>query len=232
MTAATATYLSFNDKLSDSFAASAEDVEPEPIEDLPLHHTWSIWEQVMPATSGKMNQYSYSGQTHQVASFSSARQFWRLWNEMPQPSELLEQKRMVRETAQGLAVIDAVMIFKEGIKPEWEDPNNASGGHFQFMLKPSIGPAQIDEYWNNLVLGIIGGNIQPANMITGVRLVDKLSGPKTKGVIRLEVWFGNNDDQAAVNQLKKNVENSIATRLDGTTGEVRRSDIKSHTQKR
>ena len=35
---------------------------------------------------------------------------------------------------------------------------------------------QVDEYWNNLVLGMIGATIEPANMITGLRLVDKLSG--------------------------------------------------------
>merc|ERR1719337_533800 len=80
---------------------------------------------------------------------------------MPQPSELLEQKRMVREQHDGLHVIDAIMIFRDGIRPEWEDPANSSGGHFQFQLKPAIGGGSIDEYWNNLVLGLIGCTIEP-----------------------------------------------------------------------
>ncbi|CAK0840225.1 unnamed protein product [Prorocentrum cordatum] len=75
---------------------------------------------------------------------------------------------------------------------------NANGGHFQFQLKPSIGGGQVDEYWNNLVLGMIGATIEPANMITGIRLVDKLSGPRAANVIRLEVWFSNYDDTQAV----------------------------------
>ena len=74
---------------------------------------------------------------------------------------------------------------------------NANGGHFQFQLKPSVGGGQIDEHWNNLVLGMIGATIEPANMITGVRLVDKLSGPRAANVIRLEVWFSNYDDTQA-----------------------------------
>ena len=35
-------------------------------------------------------------------------------------------------------------------------------------LKPNIGGGQVDEYWNNLVLGMIGATIEPANMITGL----------------------------------------------------------------
>merc|ERR1712216_503333 len=75
----------------------------------------------------------------QVAKFESVQGFWKLWNHMPQPSELLEQKRMVREQPEGLNVIDAIMIFREDIRPEWEDKMNATGGHFQFQLKPNIG---------------------------------------------------------------------------------------------
>lgn len=32
------------------------------------------------------------------------------------------------------------------------------------QLKPQIGGGQIDEYWNNLVLGMVGGTIQPAEV--------------------------------------------------------------------
>ena len=82
------------------------------------------------------------------------------------------------------------MIFRDNIRPEWEDRMNEKGGHFQFQLKPNVGGGQIDEYWNNLVLGMIGATIEPANMITGVRLVDKLSGPRAANVIREDFPFG------------------------------------------
>ena len=36
-------------------------------------------------------------------------------------------------------------VFRDGIKPEWEDKMNQNGGHFQFQLKNSITPGQIDE---------------------------------------------------------------------------------------
>lgn len=43
-------------------------------------------------------------------------------------------RSQVREQPDGLHVIDAIMIFRDGVRPEWEDPLNASGGHFQFQV--------------------------------------------------------------------------------------------------
>merc|ERR1740117_2507717 len=108
---------------------------------------------------------------------------------------------------------------------------NATGGHFQFQLKPNVGGGQIDEFWNNLVLGIIGGTIKPANMITGVRLIDKLTGARAANVIRIEIWFTNFDDKKAVAKLQKNVELCIANRVDGSQGWVPKCDIKEHHAK-
>merc|ERR1712187_335966 len=150
---------------------------------------------------------------------------------MPQPSNLLEGKRMAREGPDGLQILDAIMIFQDGIRPEWEDRMNTHGGHFQFQLKRGVGGAQIDEYWNNLVLGMIGATIKPADMITGVRLVDKLSGARASDVIRIEVWFTRIDDVEAVRRLKKSVEQCVANRLDGSEGQGPRFETKSHRPK-
>jgi translation initiation factor 4E len=221
-------FLSFNDNFNSNLKFTTDNTEENDEmlkRDLPLRYTWAIWEQIMQSTD---KAAAYSDATHEVASFSTVQAFWKLWNHMPQPSELLEQMRMVREQPDGLHVIDAIMIFRESIRPEWEDKMNATGGHFQFQLRPNIGGGQVDEYWNNLVLGMIGATIEPANMITGVRLVDKLSGPRAANVIRLEVWFTNNDDSAAVATLRKNVEKCMATRLDGSQGTPPKCETKAH----
>jgi len=221
-------YLSFNESFNSNLkftTDSTEENEEMLSKDLPLRFSWSIWEQIM---QNNEKAAAYSDATHKVAQFATVQEFWKLWNHMPQPSELLEQKRMVREQPDGLHVIDAIMIFRENIRPEWEDKMNSNGGHFQFQLKPNIGGGQVDEYWNNLVLGMIGATIEPANMITGIRLVDKLSGPRAANVIRLEVWFSNMEDNAAVQTLKKNIEKCMATRLDGSVGSAPKCDIKPH----
>lgn len=222
-------FLSFNAQQENSLQFTSDDIDEKDDvlkKELPLKYTWVVWEQIMQASDGKTAQYSDA--THKVAPFSTVQDFWKLWNHMPQPSELLDQKRMVREQPDGLHVIDAIMIFRENVRPEWEDPMNATGGHFQFQLKPQTGGGQIDEYWNNLVLGMIGSTIEPANMITGIRLVDKLSGPRMANGIRIEVWFSDYENTSAVTQLRKNVERCMATRLDGTVGTPPKGEAKTH----
>eukprot|EP00811_Abedinium_folium_P037266 NODE_9898_length_1391_cov_11.928006.p1 GENE.NODE_9898_length_1391_cov_11.928006~~NODE_9898_length_1391_cov_11.928006.p1 ORF type:complete len:237 (-),score=71.68 NODE_9898_length_1391_cov_11.928006:680-1291(-) len=179
------------------------------LKDPPLRFTWTLWEQIAQTDM----KAQYSDQTHPVVSFSTIKGFWRYWNHIPQPSELLEGKKFVRDGSEP-RVVDALMVFRENIKPEWEDVANATGGHFLVQLLPRIGAGAIDEYWNNIVLGMIGGSIEPAEMITGVRLVDKLLAGRAPSV-RIEVWFSHFDDTARVDQLQASLEVCMSRRLDG-----------------
>jgi len=229
-------YLSFNTKISPGLASfqspSAAELEDMQNKDPALKFTWVIWEQIMQSNDAKNAQYSDA--THKVASFSTVKGFWKYWNHLPQPSELLDGKKFVRETAESRNVVDALMVFREGIKPEWEDSTNATGGHFQFQLKPGIGGGVIDEYWNNIVLGMIGGTIEPVDMITGVRLVDKLAQNRTAS-IRIEVWFSNFEDTTQVDLLQRNLEKCMGTKLDGTVSSANswgKTDRKSHIVKK
>jgi len=210
-----ASYLSFNPAIDGCFSkddvATVADLSKDP----PLRYTWVLWEQISGDSKG---QTSYTDQTHMVAQIGTVKEFWKYWNHLPQPSELLQQKKFVREdevTGQQ-HVVDAIMIFREGIRPEWEDKVNAQGGHFQFQLKPVIGGGQVDEYWNNLVLGIVGSTIDPPGSITGIRLVDKLNTARIAS-IRIEVWYSNFDDKESADLLQKNLEKCMCTKLDGTT---------------
>lgn len=226
--------LSFNPKISPSFTAFTppeEELAEMRTKDPPFRYTWTIWEQIMQASDKQSGQYSDA--THKVASFSTVNGFWKYWNHLPQPSELLDGKKFVREHGGMRHVVDALMLFREGIKPEWEDDANATGGHFQFQLKPTMHAGTIDEYWNNIVLGMVGGTIQPSDMITGVRLVDKL-GANRQSFIRIEVWFTNFEDTDRVDRLQRSLETCMATRLDGTQAEKLwgKTDKKTHIVKK
>jgi len=111
------------------------------------------------------------------------------------------------------------MIFREGITPEWEDVANAQGGHFQFVMKATTSShAQIDEYWNNLVLGMVGETMDAANQITGVRLVDKLGKGKATDCLRVELWYNSKATPHEVNALKRSMEKCLLARIDGSQG--------------
>mmetsp|Transcript_145779 Transcript_145779/g.252381 ORF Transcript_145779/g.252381 Transcript_145779/m.252381 type:complete len:238 (-) Transcript_145779:145-858(-) len=230
-------YLSFNAKISPGLASyqspSTAELEDMKSKDPALRNTWAIWEQIQTKSDGTGNAYADS--THRVAAFSTVKGFWKYWNHLPQPSELLDGKKFVRETAESRSVVDALMVFREGVKPQWEDPLNETGGHFQFQLRPQVDKGLekglIDEYWNNIVLGMIGGTIDPADMITGIRLVDKLTAQKNSA-IRLEVWFSNMEDSEKVDLLESNLLKCMTTRLDGSTSSSKpKCDKKPHGKK-
>jgi len=211
--------LSFNAKVSPDMVEylkpSEEDLAEMKRKDPKLKSGWTLWEMVQK----KGNKESFDSGAA-IASFSTVKGFWKHWNHLPQPSELLDGKKFVRETPEGRMIVECLMMFKEGVKPEWEDPLNANGGHFQMTLNGKVGGAQVDEYWNNAVLGMITGAIKPADMLTGVRLVDKLNlvNP-TRQHIRLEVWYTNHQNTRDVDLLQDNVEKCMATRVDGTVAD-------------
>merc|ERR1719456_1347563 len=114
-------FLSFNSKISPGLASfqspSAAELEDMKNKDPALRFTWTIWEQIM---QNDAKNAQYSDATHKVASFSTVKGFWKYWNHLPQPSELLDGKKFVRQTAESpnASIVDAVMLFREGIKPE------------------------------------------------------------------------------------------------------------------
>lgn len=182
---------------------------------LPLKSPWVMW------LSGP-GQYS----VHQVVKFDTVQDFWSVWNGVPQPSELLEDKRFTREQPTGQTqAVDSFMIFREGIKPEWEDPANAKGGHLTISARPASGGGQIDEWWNNLILGMVGETIACSDCITGARLVDKIGGKgKDPPNIRFEIWYYTGTGIEEVSILKKSLLECLVTQLDGSVGQSLKGD--------
>jgi len=108
-------YLSFNENFNSGLkftTDSSEDTEELLKKDLPLAYTWSVWEQVQ--SNDKSAQYSDA--THKVADCSTVQKFWELyWKRVPQPSELLDGKKFVRETNGNRNIVDALMVFRDGV---------------------------------------------------------------------------------------------------------------------
>ncbi|XP_026191472.1 eukaryotic translation initiation factor 4E type 2 [Cyclospora cayetanensis] len=229
---AAAKYLSFNPSVPDAVNLDECITEERPADQpLPLQHTWHVWEQIQRDTSHPDRAMDYSENTRDLAAFNTVQTFWQLWAHIPQPSELLGHKRMIRQDNNGRShVVDALMIFKEGIQPMWEDPHNATGGHMEYRITPfQTRAGQLDEYWNNLVLGLVGGTIETCEYITGIRLVDKL-GQGRHPCIRMEVW-AKKCDRATQEKLAKDLDKCFSTKLDGSIGTAPRGDWKSHVSR-
>lgn len=226
-------YLSFNPKVSPQARVmpevSAEELAKMQKVDPKLPHTWVLWEQLV----RKSDKAQYSDFTHELCKWKTVKDFWASFNHLPQPSELLDGKKFMREEKGEKQLVDALMIFREGVRPEWEAPENVNGGHFQLQLTPKLGGGVVDELWNNCVLGIISGCVEPAHMIMGIRLVDKLNA-KNKPCVRIEVWF-NKFDEGEVGSdmydLRGSFERCLRQGLDGKQGRMTwdTTEVKPHS---
>ena len=158
-------------------------------------------------------------------------EFWIAFLSLPQPSAFLGTGNVCI----GSSRVDSIMIFREGVCPEWEDPANAEGGHFQFHWKPvGVTPGELDEYWNNIVLAMIGDTLESEGefaenpIIKGVRLVDKTSAVGKQAGIRIEVWHGKPQDGRHLQKVRSRLERAMALHLDGSSGLIPRCDLRTH----
>ncbi len=58
-------------------------------------------------------------------------------------------------------------LFREGIRPAWEDSANENGGKWVFTVSNKDLPS-LDDKWMNLVLSLIGETIDDGDCVTGI----------------------------------------------------------------
>lgn len=105
----------------------------------PLKSTWVIW--YRPPTP-KYSDYEKS--TIPLASISSVESFWSVYAHLKRPSLL--------------PTVSDYHIFKNGIRPVWEDDANKKGGKWIVRLKKGVA----DRYWEDLLLAIVGDQFAEA----------------------------------------------------------------------
>lgn len=152
-----------------------------------LETEWVLWEHRSPDKSSK----SYEDNMEKLVEFATVEDFWNAWNHIPKPSAIFFDGKSKKRFAN--RSVESFSLFKKGIKPEWEDPANRQGA--EWFCRRNFPQPQLDEFWLNLALGMIGETIDPADEICGARLVDKCSGGRC--MYRLELWFRKKDQTIA-----------------------------------
>lgn len=82
-------------------------------------------------------------------------------------------------------------IFKDGIAPLWEDPQNVNGGHFK--LTALTVPSSL-KMWQTIVLHMIGGLMPYDNCITGASIVVHGVGNNL-----IKIWLATADKETVAN---------------------------------
>eukprot|EP01055_Gregarina_sp_Pseudo9_P005925 Gregarina_sp_Pseudo_9__5924@NODE_946_length_2042_cov_91_067399_g887_i0_p1_GENE_NODE_946_length_2042_cov_91_067399_g887_i0NODE_946_length_2042_cov_91_067399_g887_i0_p1_ORF_typecomplete_len283_score28_75IF4E/PF01652_18/2_9e46_NODE_946_length_2042_cov_91_067399_g887_i046894 len=101
-----------------------------------LHGSWCLWYTNVPQKTTE----NFSDCLIPICVISTAEAFWALYSHCIRPS------RLPRGTEYHL--------FREGIKPMWEDPANQNGGTLMLRLRKD--KDYLDYFWEALILAMIG----------------------------------------------------------------------------
>ncbi len=132
-----------------------------------LHCPWVFWLDRWTVVDGE--------NTHIITDLgeaSTAREFWSLLNHNP---------------VDALAEDSSIHVFRKNVKPEWEDPQNANGGHFRFMnVKSDV--RNESKIWDALLLHTLSEDFQLASSICGVGFSHKRQNRKV-----VSLWLNTTD---------------------------------------
>jgi translation initiation factor 4E len=107
--------------------------------DHPLRNSWTLYYR---PPANKFSDYEKS--TTKIATLSTVESFWAIYSHLKRPSEL--------------PTVSDYHVFKDGIRPVWEDDANKKGGKWIVRLKKGVA----DRYWEDLLLAIVGDQFMEA----------------------------------------------------------------------
>lgn len=137
----------------------------------PLTSSWTLW-YVKPPTAAKED---WKDLLTKVVTVTSVEEFWGTYNNLPKVSELPQRSDYA--------------LFKTGVRPEWEDSQNASGGKWVYQFKDHKAP--IDDIWLNVLLGVIGGTMdttQDPDVSINEQEINGVFVNVRKAGIRFNIW--------------------------------------------
>ena len=194
-------------------------ISPEKKSDIPFSSvkfskTWTFWESYI----SKEIKLSYDQANKQIFQWNDIISFFQFWNKYPgnNPKNVFYDGNSVKYFFKEQYRIVSMNIFKDGIKPLWEDEQNNGGKYLQleYQIQKS---SRMDEFcnaasfqWKKLALSTMGGALPGAEFINGIRFIDKTNFERgNKILFRIEIWISKKIDEKTLNELieiiKKNL---------------------------
>lgn len=140
---------------------ASQDAAPAPEPDHPLEHRWILYH-IAPArrdARAGLSADEWKQGITEITSVDTVESFWRLFNNL--------------EPLASLETGSSYTFFKEGIRPEWEDPANDGGGRWYLSYDAANRnkaefSTQVDDTWMCAVLSVIGLSVDPADIVCGI----------------------------------------------------------------
>ncbi|KAF8755594.1 Eukaryotic initiation factor 4E [Rhizoctonia solani] len=174
-------------KSGDESGSGAVELEQGEIEEVKgevdtTSSTRTTGESPVPYTPSNTETGEYEAGLKVVGKFRTVEDFCRLFNWLKPPSKLERSSNY--------------HMFKEDIKPMWEDPANANGGKWVITMRNN--PVLLDRCWSWLAMGLVGQELDDReDMICGavVSLRSRID--------RIQLWIRQKDDVERVNAIGK-----------------------------
>ncbi|ORZ34086.1 translation initiation factor eIF 4e-like domain-containing protein [Catenaria anguillulae PL171] len=111
----------------------------------PLAHTWTVYYSFRKANERITN---YEDAIKRLVDFGTVEEFWSTYSHLKRPADL--------------EPISDYHIFRSGIRPMWEVPENINGGKFIIRLRKDVS----QRFWEDLILAVVGNQFpDPVNGI-------------------------------------------------------------------
>lgn len=135
-----------------------------------LNNKFAFWYRIADDTllnQKHLNKDEYEDTVKIISEFDNIETFWKIFQHMKKPSDLNS----------GIEF----QLFKDNIKPIWEDDNNKHGGKITIKIKKEYSSL----VWEELVLGFIGANLTQKSKeeINGIVLSVK------RDFNLIQIWF-------------------------------------------
>ena len=152
----------------------------------PLHSAWGLWYDSK--KTGASNNWEEG--LIQVQNFSTVEDFWIMMNHIKRPGSL--------------EVGSNYHLFKQGIKPMWEDSANQNGGKWIVTLTLKEDLFRLDQIWEDILLALVGETLDDGENIAGIVL------GKRRSLVKLAIWTKSRDDVEANMTIGERLRKTLA----------------------
>lgn len=178
--------------------------DPEALIKHPLQNSWTLW-----FFKNDKNR-NWEDNQRSIITFNTVEDFWALYNHI--------------ELASKLNAGCDYSLFKEGVKPMWEDERNRKGGRWVINLNKSQRAQSLDKIWLEVMLCLIGEAFDDHSKFVNGAVVSV----RTKGD-KIGMWLGDaNVGESIINVGKRtkerlNIENQVTLGFEAHQDTIKRT---------
>jgi len=178
--------------------------DPEALIKHPLQNSWTLW-----FFKNDKNR-NWEDNQRSIITFNTVEDFWALYNHI--------------ELASKLNAGCDYSLFKEGVKPMWEDERNRRGGRWVINLNKSQRAQSLDKIWLEVMLCLIGEAFDDHSKFVNGAVVSV----RTKGD-KIGMWLGDaNVGESIITVGKRtkerlNIENQVTLGFEAHQDTAKRS---------